>query len=215
MPTAPSHPTTNPTFKSPGADKPSVKGWCPGALTPMLCGDGLVVRIRPPAGRLSQTQAEGIASLADRYGNGMIDITSRANLQLRGVQTLDHADLINGLRLLGLIDPSPEVEARRNLVVTPFWTIGDSTQEIAATLSAALSQPDAPALPSKFGFAVDTGEHPVLRSTSADIRIERMPNGLVVRADGVQPAQAAAVNAGLDDGGRRADVEPGVPTADL
>ena len=24
-----------------------IKGWCPGALRPMLSGDGLVVRVRP------------------------------------------------------------------------------------------------------------------------------------------------------------------------
>ena len=29
-----------------------VQGWCPGALRPMMSGDGLVVRVRPQAGRL-------------------------------------------------------------------------------------------------------------------------------------------------------------------
>ena len=150
----------------------------------MLSGDGLVVRIRPPSGRLSQTQAAGIAALADRYGNGMIDVTSRANLQLRGVQPAAHTDLIAGLRLLELVDPSQEIEERRNIVVTPFWNAGDGTQDIASALADALSQPGGPTLPTKFGFAVDTGEHPVLQHTSADIRIERTSNGLVVRAEG-------------------------------
>lgn len=166
------------------AKPPSVKGWCPGALRPMLSGDGWVVRIRPPAGRLSAAQAAGIAQLAERFGNGLIDVTSRANLQLRGVQEANHAELIDGLRALALIDPSPEVEARRNIVVTPFWRAGDGTLDIAGALAEALSQPDAPALPTKFGFAVDTGEYPVLHDTSADIRIERRASGWVVRADG-------------------------------
>lgn len=164
--------------------KPSVKGWCPGALRPMLSGDGWVVRIRPPAGRLSAAQAAGIAQLAQRYGNGLIDLTSRANVQLRGVREASHADLLNGLRALGLIDPSPEVEARRNIVVTPFWRSGDGTLELATALANALAQPDAPSLPTKFGFALDTGEQPVLQDTSADIRIERRARGLCVRADG-------------------------------
>jgi precorrin-3B synthase len=150
----------------------------------MLSGDGLVVRIRPPLGRLSQTQATGIAALANRYGNGMIDITSRANLQLRGVQPEAHRELIDGLRLLELVDPSQGVEARPNIVVTPFWNAGDGTQDIAAALTDALSRPDGPAFPSKFGFTVDTGEHPVLQLTSGDIRLERTSTGLVVRADG-------------------------------
>ena len=180
MPIAPFDPSVN---LSP-VGNPSVKGWCPGALRPMLSGDGWVVRIRPPAGRLSSAQAAGISQLAERYGNGVIDITSRANVQLRGVLASSHAELIDGLRILALVDPSPEVEARRNLVVTPFWRAGDGTLDIAAALANALSQPDAPGLPTKFGFAVDTGEHLVLQETSADIRIERTSGGLFVRADG-------------------------------
>ena len=164
--------------------KPSVKGWCPGALRPMLSGDGWVVRIRPPAGRLSAAQAAGIAQLAERFGNGLIDVTSRANVQLRGVTEASHAPLIDGLRALALLDANPEAEARRNIVVTPFWHAGDGTLDVATALANALSQPDAPALPTKFGFAVDTGEQSVLHDTSADIRIERRASGWVVRADG-------------------------------
>ena len=144
----------------------------------MLSGDGWVVRIRPPAGRLSAAQAAGIAQLATRLGNGLIDVTSRANLQLRGVQQDSHAELIDGLRALALVDASAQAEARRNIVVTPFWLSGDGTLDIAGALAEALSQPDAPALPTKFGFALDTGEQPVLQDTSADIRIKHHANRL-------------------------------------
>lgn len=64
-----------------------VKGWCPGALRPMPSGDGLIVRIRPFCGALSLEQARGLAALARRLGNGHIDLTRRANLQLRGLWT--------------------------------------------------------------------------------------------------------------------------------
>ncbi|MEO6855833.1 MAG: hypothetical protein ABI410_07150, partial [Rhodoferax sp.] len=70
---------------------PQTQGWCPGALRPMLSGDGLVVRVRPYAGRLTPAQAAGIAALARQHGNGMLDLTSRANLQLRGVHPESHA----------------------------------------------------------------------------------------------------------------------------
>jgi precorrin-3B synthase len=49
----------------------AIKGWCPGALRRMRSGDGLVVRIRPHGGRLSQAQAVGIADLAARDGSGV------------------------------------------------------------------------------------------------------------------------------------------------
>ncbi len=51
---------------------PKVYGWCPGALRPMMSGDGLVVRLRPPLGRLSQQQACAVAELSQRFGNGVL-----------------------------------------------------------------------------------------------------------------------------------------------
>ncbi len=175
---------------------PEIKGWCPGALRPMMSGDGLVVRIRPRLAQLSQTQAAGIADLSKQYGNGLIDLSARANVQLRGVRNDTHAPLINGLRDLGLVDGDATLEARRNITVTPFWTPGDDSQQIATALETALAAPDAPALPGKFGFAVDCGDAPVLQGTSADIRIERGRDGLICRADGMETGkQVSAANA--------------------
>lgn len=164
---------------------PIIQGWCPGALRPMLSGDGYVVRVRPRGGRLNPDQAAGIAALARAYGNGLIDLSARANVQLRGVTEASHPALIEGLRTLGLIDENAETEARRNIVVTPFWSADDGTQTLAAALAKALANDDAPKLPGKFGFAVDTGARPVLRGVSADIRLERgADGGLILRADG-------------------------------
>lgn len=187
----------------PGADGPSprgyldqtekqfeVKGWCPGALRPMLSGDGWVVRVRPHGGRLSQAQAVGIAALARAYGNGRIDLSARANLQIRGVTEAGHSSLIAGLRALGLVDETAEAEARRNIIVTPFHAAGDGTAELATALKTALAA--GPGLPGKFGFALDTAGEPVLRGAPADIRIERAAGGLVCRADGA--ATGAAVD---------------------
>lgn len=166
---------------------PVIRGWCPGALRPMASGDGLVVRIRPPLGRLSAEQAEGIAALSLRHGNGLIDLSSRANLQLRGITADSHPELVEGLRALGLIDASAVAEARRNIALTPFWTPGDDSHAIAAALAQALAAPDAPDLPGKFGFAIDCGAAPVLTTTSADIRLERgAEGGLICRADGTE-----------------------------
>lgn len=164
-----------------------VKGWCPGALRPMLSGDGLVVRIRPWLGRLTPDQAKGIARLALRDGSGLIDLTARGNIQLRGIREEAHPALIEDLDALGLVDADPVLEARRNLVVTPFWRMGEAIPRLAAALEAALGAPDAPALPAKFGFAIDCGTAPVLGSISADIRLERGVDGtLLCRADGAK-----------------------------
>jgi precorrin-3B synthase len=163
-----------------------IKGWCPGALRPMLSGDGLVVRVRPRGGRLEAKQAAGIADLASRYGNGLIDVTSRANLQIRGVTDEAHLSLLDGLAQLGVLDSDPETESRRNILVTPFWNTGDDTCLVADELERALAD-SALDLPTKFGFAIDDGRERVLAGASADIRIERdRAGGLMVRADGAK-----------------------------
>ena len=169
---------------------PIVQGWCPGALRPMMSGDGLVVRVRVPGGRLVPAQAAGIAALSLAHGNGLIDLSARANVQLRGVRAESHAVLIAGLRGLGLIDASAEAEARRNIVVQPFWQKGDAVQAIVADLTARLAAPDAPDLPGKFGFAVDCGAVRVLEGTACDIRIEAQDGQMLLRPDGSALAKA-------------------------
>jgi len=68
-----------------------------------------------------------------------------------------------------------------NVIITPFGRPGDESFELATELAGA----KIPALPGKFGFAVDTGPAPVLNADSADIRLERaVDGGLLLRADG-------------------------------
>ena len=187
----------------PRSSPAQIKGWCPGAWQPMAASDGLVVRVRPPGGRLSQAQAYGVAELAQRCASSWLELTNRANLQLRGVDAAGHALLLDGLRELDLLDRDAAAEARRNVQVQPLWTEGDTTQTLALHLGEWLARADAPALPPKFGFTVDTGAAPCLRGAYADIRLERHAQGVLVYADGAAaggvfapeeaPAQALAL----------------------
>ncbi len=163
--------------------RPAAKGWCPGAYRPMMSGDGLVVRVRPQLARLTAEQALSLCAAARAFGNGIIELTNRANLQLRGVAEVRHEALLGRLQAMGLLDSDPQLECRRNILVAPFWRVGDDTAQLAAELTARLNE--LPELPAKFGFAIDAGEAPVLRSASADIRIERRDDGgLILRPDG-------------------------------
>ncbi|MDK3074497.1 cobalamin biosynthesis protein CobG [Sedimentitalea sp. JM2-8] len=162
---------------------PLVRGWCPGAHRPMMSGDGLVVRVRPFRAELTKAQALALCDLARRYGNGVLDLTSRANLQIRGVTEGDHPALLRALDDLGLIDTDPAVETVRNILMPPTWQAGDLTHRLHDALLATLSR--LPDLPSKIGFALDTGTGGLLGEGSADIRFELdRRGGLILRADG-------------------------------
>jgi len=161
---------------------PEVKGWCPGAWQPMMSGDGLIVRVRPARAHLTVEQAVGLCDLALRHGSGVIDLTNRANLQIRGVAEADHDALLQGLAGLYLLDADPQTERRRNILTSPFWQRGDRTARLARTIAEAL--PRLPEMPAKVGIAIDTGPAPILVDDPADFRFERGGKGLILRADG-------------------------------
>lgn len=171
---------------------PQVKGWCPGALRPMVSGDGLILRIRPRLAQITVGQAHGIADLAAVHGNGFIQLTNRANLQIRGVTDAGLPELTKGLAAFGLLDDTPEAEAARNIIVSPLWS-DTATPVIANALADALTGATMPNLPGKFGFAVDTaGPVTFLSAISADIRIETAGEALIVRADGAAHGRRVA-----------------------
>ncbi|MDR6216296.1 precorrin-3B synthase [Paracidovorax wautersii] len=156
---------------------PDIKGWCPGALQPMPSGDGLVVRVRPPLGRLTLRQAGRLARLARTHASGVLELSSRANVQLRGVAEARHAGVLRALAGCGLLDADVQRERRRNLVVDPLHRPGDGVTELAQALWQALATPDdtLDALPAKFGWSIDGGHGAGLQAVSADIRFERVP----------------------------------------
>ncbi|UFS65841.1 precorrin-3B synthase [Paracoccus denitrificans] len=167
-----------------------VKGWCPGALRPMASGDGLVLRIRARNGRLMPDQAQAIADLSWSHGNGLMDLTSRANLQLRGLTPAGHAASVAILARLGLIDRDAWAEARRNVILSPFAPVGSAAWQLAEAIARAMTEPEAPQVPGKFGFAVDT-DPPVLAQTPADIRLHPQGPGWLIVPDGGDWALAA------------------------
>lgn len=153
------------------------RGWCPGALRPMPTGDGLLVRLRVTGGLLQPAQARGIATLAGIYGNGMLDLSSRANLHLRGVSAETLAPLQDGIAALGLLDDDPAAEAVRNVVSSPLTGIDPAALVDVAPLGRALErhligEKPLHLLPGKFGFAIDDGGLVSLRDITADIGFE-------------------------------------------
>lgn len=78
------------------------RGACPTLSAPMETGDGLLARIAPAHGALTPEKLAGIAKAAGRHGNGILEVTARGKLQIRGL-TAESAPLfateINALDL--------------------------------------------------------------------------------------------------------------------
>ncbi|HWJ88110.1 MAG TPA: hypothetical protein VNS12_08580 [Pelagibacterium sp.] len=63
---------------------PAPRGACPTLDDPMEVADGLLARFRPERG-FSPAQLDALADAAERHGNGLIEVTARGNVQVRGL----------------------------------------------------------------------------------------------------------------------------------
>ena len=138
-----------------------IVGWCPGALKPFESGDGLIVRVRLHQSRLSLVQLETLVGAAERFGDGNLYLSNRANVQLRGVTAEKHQPLLDVLASAGLLDSDARVEAIRNIQVSPAVELSahaELTAGLVARLEDALARNEALyQLPGKFGMAVQAG----------------------------------------------------------
>ncbi|WP_109778317.1 cobalamin biosynthesis protein CobG [Streptomyces sp. CG 926] len=92
---------------------------CPGALRLHAADDGFLARVRVPGGLLTVAQAEALALAADRFGDGHLELTSRGNVQLRGLADGCGGGLAELLDRVGLL-PAPSHERVRNIVASPL-----------------------------------------------------------------------------------------------
>ncbi len=113
-------------------------------------------------------------SWPDDHGNGLIELTSRGNLQLRGVRGATLDALTSALDALGLLDTTPEAEAVRNVISSPLAGIDVTafdTRPIVKALEQGLTGDcEIAGLSDKFGFLVDGGGLLPLDDIEADIR---------------------------------------------
>jgi len=141
---------------------------CPGVLRPWLADDGALIRIRLVGGRVAATALSALSGVAQRYGDGHLHLTARANLQLRALPTDDGAlpeDVVAAIEATGLL-PSRSHELGRNVMVSPLTgIIGGRTdlRGLAMELDGRLRASDPLAgLPGRFLFVLDDGRGDLL-----------------------------------------------------
>jgi ferredoxin-nitrite reductase len=124
--------------------------------------DSFMLRLRLPGGILTAHQAEGLADIAERFGGGYADITTRANLQIREIGASHPLDVLTAVNELGLTSRGSGADNIRNLTGSP--TAGIDPQELIDTrpLTRALyyhilNHRELYGLPRKFNVAFDGG----------------------------------------------------------
>lgn len=176
---------------------PTVKGWCPGALRPMVTGDGLLVRLRITGGIVSPAVLRAVATLARTQGNGLVDLSQRANLQLRGVRDELLPHVWAALRRLDLLDEDPKAEGVRNVIGPPLAGIDPAATVDGLALVRGLearlrSDTELHALPDKFGFLVDQGGALTLADVPCDVRLVGSAAGVRIQLGGTERDAADA-----------------------
>lgn len=104
---------------------------CPGLFYATPAADGILSRIRIPGGIISSQQCRAIADIAEQHGGGYMDVTNRANLQIREIHTGINADVLKHLQDMKLGSGNPVVDHIRNIMTSP--TAGIDTQELIDT----------------------------------------------------------------------------------
>lgn len=147
---------------------------CPGAIHLASTRDGLLARIRVPGGRISAAQMKTVATLAHKLGNGLIDFTNRANLQIRGLNNNSAAQFTSALKECGLLARSEEADRYRNITASPLAGLEeaeklDTTPYVIALDEALQSAPWITNLSPKFSFVFDGGGAFSIHSVPHDI----------------------------------------------
>ncbi|SEF37346.1 precorrin-3B synthase [Amycolatopsis pretoriensis] len=130
---------------------------CPGVFAPHDAADGPLARVRLPGGAVSAAQLRALADCAEACGDGDLHLTSRGNVQLRGVTRPGLAARLTDAGLL----PSPSHERVRNVLASPLSGVRGGLADVrglARDLDAVLcATPELASLPGRFLFAFDDG----------------------------------------------------------
>jgi precorrin-3B synthase len=157
---------------------PQRRGACPGLSAPMTTGDGLLVRLLP-IGTIALDAFAALCAAARQHGNGIIEVTSRGSIQIRGLSAASaprFAAAVAGLGIAAgdgipvLINPLAGLDAEDII----------DAGALAADLRLALSRRSlTPELSVKVSVAIDGGGAVDLDGIAADVRLRaKVVNGV-------------------------------------
>jgi precorrin-3B synthase len=156
---------------------PHRRGACPRLAVPMPTGDGLLARLSCSGATVGLDTMRALCGAARRHGNGIIEITARGSIQVRGLSTASAAPFADAVAALG-IDAGDSIP----ILVDPLAGLAGTSAIDARGLADAVRErltdaSFAAALGAKVSIALDGGHALHLDALRADIRL---------RADGAR-----------------------------
>jgi len=184
---------------------PPRRGACPGLSAPMPTGDGLLVRLLP-SGTIPVAGFAGLCRAARRHGNGIIEITSRGSIQVRGLRDETAPRFAAAVAALGIaaaggipIHCNPLSGVDSGEIFDSAALAGELRRTLAGTAFATK-------LNAKVSVAIDGGGALGLATLSADVRLRaQQANGNVVLRVGVGGDDQTAIDLGNVDPSRGAE----------
>lgn len=153
---------------------------CPSVENPMARSDGALARIRRPGGRIDADGLAAVADAADRWGNGIVEITNRANLQLRGIRSGSSTAVAAALTDAG-VSAGAVGDLRRNLLLGPLGDLDPDAVDYAPLMGPLLRELDSDhrldSLSDKFGIAMDGGGEWPLAGRRAAVVVSPVTDG--------------------------------------
>src|SRR5882757_1497462 len=124
--------------------------------------DSFMLRTRIPGGILTAHQLRGLASMAEEWGSGRADLTTRSNVQIREFQPKDIVRVLARLQSMGLTSRGAGADNIRNITASPTTSLDPQELCDVAPLAEALqlyisNSRDLYELPRKFNVAFDNG----------------------------------------------------------
>lgn len=173
------------------------RGACPGLSVPMPSGDGLLARLRP-TGTISLSAFAALCAAARDFGNGVIEITSRGSIQIRGLTATSapcFADAVSALAIAADDGIPVHSNALAGLDAHEILDAGS----VADDLRRALARTSLPArLAPKVSVVIDGGGACRLNNLSADIRLSAdLANGDVLFHVGIAGDEATKTSLGV------------------
>jgi len=138
---------------------------CPGVFRPWSADDGALVRLRLVGGSVAAASLQRLGEVSREYGDGDVHLTTRANLQVRGLPDPLGAEVEEALAATGLL-PHPTHELVRNIMVSPLSGVCGGRADLrplAEELDDGLcARPSLAKLPGRFLFVLDDGRGDLL-----------------------------------------------------